>query len=44
MDIPEGTATCGEHLLEQIFLTGLQPVEKPMPEQRKERQSRTVMD
>lgn len=43
MEGPEGTATCGEPMLEQIFLTGLLPVEKPTLQlrsvRRKEKQS-----
>lgn len=49
MEIPEGTANCGELTLVQIFLTGLQPTDEPKLEQkksvrRKPRQSRTVAD
>lgn len=47
MDVLEETATCGETMLEQIFLTGLLPVEKPTLQlrsvRRKEKQSRLVM-
>lgn len=45
MEVPEETATCGEPMLEQIFLTGLLRVEKPTRQlRRKEKQRILVMD